>query len=73
VHGLQRLRRDLTVPCDHDAKGRYCLNECDRPGRHGGSSGEREHAGLLDASLFAVLVLPVAAQPKVYRCETNGK
>ena len=45
MHGLQRLRRDLPVPCDHDAKGRYCLNECDRPGRHGGSSGEREHVG----------------------------
>ena len=28
---------------------------------------------LLAGSLFAALVLPVAAQPPVYRCETNGK
>ncbi|WP_232080737.1 DUF4124 domain-containing protein [Variovorax sp. SRS16] len=28
---------------------------------------------LLVAALFAALVLPVSAQPKVYRCETNGR
>ncbi|MGJ7523567.1 DUF4124 domain-containing protein [Variovorax sp. LT1P1] len=28
---------------------------------------------LLAASVFVLLVLPVAAQLTVYRCETNGK